>query len=88
MANEQEVQSKAEEVRVKPEINLNVDPGTAINLNAMEYDKKISEAEAVVADLKKQKAAYIYDSNVQSLLAQAQAQKQQQNPAPPPQPMS
>ena len=47
----------------------------------MEYDKKITEAEATVYDLKKQRAAFIYDTNVQNLLNQAQKQ-QQGGPAP------
>lgn len=78
MANEVDIQNEAQEVKVKPEINLSVDLVTAINLTAMEYDKKITEAEVVVADLKKQKSAYIYDSNVQALINQS---KQQQNSA-------
>lgn len=69
------------EVKVKPEINLNVDAGTALNLTIMEFDKKIGEAEAVVADLKKQRSAYIYDSNVSLLVKQAQQQQAQQQPA-------
>lgn len=57
-----------------PEVRLNVDPQTALNLTAQEYDKRITEAEAIVAELKKQKAAYIYDTNVKVLLASAQQQ--------------
>ena len=59
-----------------PEIQLNVDPAVAMNLTVQEFDKKIAEAEAVVADLKKQKAAYIYDTNVQALIAAAKQQQQ------------
>ncbi len=58
-----------------PQVNLTVDPGTAMNITVQEYDKKITESEAATADLKKQKAAYIYDTNVQILLAQAQEQQ-------------
>ncbi len=66
---------------VDSKVNLNVDPITAINLNALEYDRKIREAEAVVAQLKSERAAYIYDANVKNLVAQAQAQQNQpQNP--------
>jgi len=68
---------------VKPEINLNVDMLTAINLNVMEYDKKIAVAEAVVADLKKKRAAYIYDANVESLISQAKQQQNNQQQQPP-----
>jgi hypothetical protein len=78
------------ELKVKPEINLNVDAVTALNLTVMEFDKKITEAESVVADLKKQRAAYIYDTNVGLLVRQAQQQGQspmaemqsQQSPSP------
>jgi len=59
-----------------PEISLNVDPATAMNLTVQEFDKKIAEAEAGVYDLKRQKAAYIYDTNVQALIASAQRQQQ------------
>lgn len=55
-----------------PEVTLNVDPVTAMNLTAQEFDKKIAEAEAVVYDIKKQKAAYIYDTNVRALIAAQQ----------------
>ena len=60
-----------------PEINLTVDPATAMNLTVQEFDKKIAEAEANVYNLKKQKAAYIYDTNVKALYSAQQQQKQQ-----------
>ncbi len=61
-----------------PQVQLNVDPQTALNITVQEFDKKISEAKAVVAELEKQKAAYIYDTNIQILLAAAQQQQQQE----------
>ena len=70
------------EIKVKPEINLNVDAVTALNLTVLEYDKKIGEAEAVVSDLKKKRAAFIYDTNIEMLIKQAQQQQQDQQPAP------
>jgi hypothetical protein len=48
--------------------SIDVDAGTAFNLKLQEFDKKISEAELVVATLKKEKASYIYDQNVQSIV--------------------
>ena len=86
MANEAIEKKEEKGTTVKPEIQLNLDRGTAINLNVMEFDKKITEAEAVVADLKKQRSAYIYNANVEALLIQAQQQQaQNQQPALPPQ---
>ena len=59
-----------------PSIQLNVEPAVAMNITVQEFDKKIAESEANTAELKKQRAAYIYDTNVQILIAQAQAQQQ------------
>ena len=47
---------------------IEVDQGTAFSLKIQEFDKKIAEAEAAVADLKKQKFAYIYDENVRTVV--------------------
>jgi len=60
-------------------MTLNVEPAVAMNITVQEFDKKIAESEANTAELKKQKAAYIYDTNVQLLIAQA---NQQQQPVP------
>lgn len=63
-------------------VQIKVDPSIAVTIEVMKFDKKIAEAEAVVADLKKQRASYIYDQNIQALLAQY---NQQQKVEPPPQ---
>jgi hypothetical protein len=55
------------------EIILDVDVATAMVLESQKFDKKIAEAEAVVADLKKQKATYIFETNIQQLIAQKKA---------------
>lgn len=48
---------------------ISIDMGTAFNLKLQEFDKKIAEAEFTVYDLKKQRASYIYDQNVQQIVA-------------------
>lgn len=52
----------------KPETVINIDNNTAFSLKLQEFDKNIAIAEAQVADLKKQKFSYIYDSNVQLIM--------------------
>jgi hypothetical protein len=59
------------------EIGINVDFKTAQILKCMEYDKVIAEAEATVSDLKKQKATYIFESNVQLITLQYKQQQEQ-----------
>ena len=56
-------------------IDIDVDQATATAMKVQEFDKLIAEAEANVAELKKQKATYIYEANVQSLIQQAQQRK-------------
>ena len=53
-------------------IEIEVDPQVAFNLKLQEFDKAIATAEAQAADLKRQKAAFIYDRNVQILTEAAQ----------------
>lgn len=62
------------------DIISNVDVITAMTLETQRFDKRIAEAEAIVADLKRQKASYIFDTNIQQLqlLAQKRAQVQVQ----------
>lgn len=55
------------------QLQIKVDSNVAVTIEVMNFDKKITEAEAVVADLKKQRAGYIYDMNIQALLAQYNA---------------
>lgn len=60
----------------KPEsIDISVDQVTAFNLKVQEFDKNIAEAKAVVADLNKQKATFIYETNVQAIVAKAKQQE-------------
>jgi len=54
-----------------------VDTSTAMLIECQRFDKKIAEAKAVVADLKRQKASYIFDTNIQQLLAQKKAKDAQ-----------
>jgi hypothetical protein len=57
---------------VKPEQQqqeqIDIDMQTAFSLKLQEFDKKITEAELTVADLKKQRATYIYDENVKQIV--------------------
>lgn len=65
---------------VQSKIQIDVDPNILMTLKVQEFDKKIAEAKAVVADLERQKAVYIYDTNIQAIISQAQQAKTQQNP--------
>lgn len=56
-------------------MEIAVDSVTHITIKTQEFDKKIAEAKAVVADLEKQKAIFIYDANVQILVEKANADK-------------
>jgi len=47
---------------------ITIDPATAFSLKLQEFDKKIAEAEMVVYTLKKDKAAFVYDQNVQQIV--------------------
>ncbi len=47
---------------------IDIDLGTAFSLKLQEFDKKIAEAELVVATLKKDKISYVYDQNVQQIV--------------------
>ena len=58
----------------QPPIDITVDAATAFGLRVQEFDKVIAEGEARVADLKRQKATYIYDTNLQAVLAKSQQQ--------------
>jgi hypothetical protein len=63
------------------DIKIDVDSATLMTLEVQKFDKKIAEMKAQVADLKRQKAAYIFDTNIQILLAK-------QKPAAPQSPAS
>lgn len=70
----QETQSAAEVAKDNPQpegqqkIEISIEPQVAFTLKCQEYDKLIAEAEKQVADLKAQKASYIYDTNTQIIL--------------------
>ena len=71
------VEGKFEEV--KPQIEqpkenvqeIKVDNATAFNLRVQQFDRDIAIAEAQIADLKKQKMCFIYDTNVQLIVEQS-----------------
>lgn len=56
-------------------IEVELDPLSAQALKVQEFDKQIAEAEAVVADLKKQRATFIYESSIQMILKSKQPSK-------------
>ena len=60
------------------QIEIQADAPTIFTLKLQEFDKKITEAEALAAEFKKQKAAFVYDSNVQMLINQHKAKTQAQ----------
>ena len=58
-------------------IDLEVEPGVAFTMKLQEFDKRIAEAEAVSADLKRQRATFIYETNLQNLVTRQQQKKDQ-----------
>lgn len=64
----QEIMQNQEEKKEAMKQEISIDPGTAFNLKLQEFDKKIAEAELSVATLKKEKASFIYDQNVQQIV--------------------
>lgn len=48
--------------------HIDIDTRTAFNLKLQEFDKKIADAEYQVYALKKERASYIYDQNVQQIV--------------------
>lgn len=54
-------------------ITVNVDANTAFTLKLQEFDKAIATAEAQAANLKMQRATYLYETNLNSVVAQSKA---------------
>lgn len=75
----QETQAAADVVKDNPQpegqIDIPIEPQVAFTLKCQEYDKLIAEAEKQVADLKAQKAIYIYNTNTQIILQQYKEQQ-------------
>jgi len=61
----------------KQDITIDVDEGTAFGLKVQEFDKAIADAEAHAAALKAQKAAYIYQTNLNVVIARSKQQAAQ-----------
>ena len=68
---------------VQPKIEVTVDAATAFGLRLQEFDKVIAESEAHTADLKKQRAVFVYDTNLNAIMARAQTPAQQAAPQTP-----
>ena len=49
-------------------IKIEIDSASAMVLKQQEFDKKIAEAEALVSNLKLQKATFLYETNLQVLV--------------------
>jgi hypothetical protein len=64
-----------EPVKDEP-VKIEIDPASAMALRLQEFDKKIAEAEATVANLKLQRATFLYDTNVQLIVNRHNAQNQ------------
>jgi hypothetical protein len=54
---------------------IEVPPVVAANMKIMEYDRQIADAELHVASLKKQRADFVYDANIQEIRRSYQAQQ-------------
>lgn len=53
----------------KKTIELTLDTETGFKIKILEFDKNIAAAEEVVARIKKERATFIFDQNVQCLLS-------------------
>jgi len=77
ISDTQEVQENqntenSEEKKEEDIPTIQVDPETEFTLKLQEFDRDIATAEAQVADLKKQKMEYIYNSNVNLIVSRHQ----------------
>jgi hypothetical protein len=72
MPDEQVVQPQTDQ---KP-LDIEVSPEVAFNLRLQEFDKNIAMAEAQAANLKMQKASFVYDRNIQTLIEADKAKKE------------
>lgn len=68
ITNQETENKEAPKLAEQKQEQINVDPATAFNLKLQEFDRKIAEAELAVATLKKEKACFIYDQNVQQIV--------------------
>lgn len=59
------------------EINVNVSSQVAFSIKMQEFDKRIAEAECVVANLKRDKIVFAYDAQIQEIIKINDAQKAQ-----------
>ena len=75
------VDATAEQPSQKQEITIDVDESTAFTLKIQEFDKAIAEVEAQASSLKAQKAAYVYTTNLNAVIARSKQPKPAQEPA-------
>ncbi|MDD5649724.1 MAG: hypothetical protein PHF86_04790 [Candidatus Nanoarchaeia archaeon] len=60
-------EQKRSEISRNNEEQIEIDLNTAFSLKLQEFDKKIADAEVTIATLKRDKVAYILDSNIQQI---------------------
>ena len=70
-------EEKAVEVKEEKQVEINVSEEVFMKLSIQEYDKKIAEAEAYVYELKKLKAAFVYDKNLDRIVKKSEEMKAQ-----------
>jgi len=80
MENQFQETQKASQVQADQKISI--DAQTFFMVKLQEFDKMIAEAESNVANLKMQKASYIYDTNVQQILQSKQQSQSSQETKP------
>jgi len=59
---------ETQDIEKNEPIKIEVDSASAMVLKQQEFDKKIAEAEALVSNLKLQKATFLYETNLQVLV--------------------
>lgn len=72
--------SDTDQVQEQPKLEIDVTAEVAFSLKLQEFDKAIAISDAKTAELKMQKAAYVYDTNLQNVIAQAKAAQAPVNP--------
>jgi len=72
MSDQQTSNPQATQAVTAP-VTVNVDANTAFTLKLQEFDKAIGAAKAQAAALEAQKAAYVYDTNLNMIVEQSKA---------------
>ena len=62
-----------------PEKRIQIDEQTAFNMKLLEFNKLISEAKASASNLEAERDKYIYESNINSIVAQYESKNKEEN---------